>query len=98
MALKKKSNVEETAPIVTEEVAEEMVEATIEHNEAEVDEDLALRRLTNATTVVKNIFHLGDDYVITKFNDKGRSVDLTLNNREFTISVTIKDTEMYGIN
>ena len=32
------------------------------------------------------------------FNDKGRSVDLTLNNREFTISVTIKDTEMYGIN
>ena len=98
MALKKKSNVEETAPIVTEEVAEEMVEATIEYNEAEVDEDLALRRLTNATTVVKNIFHLGDDYVITKFNDKGRSVDLTLNNREFTISVTIKDTEMYGIN
>ena len=98
MALKKKSNVEETAPIVTEEVAEEMVEATIEHNEASVDEDLALRRLTNATTVVKNIFHLGDDYVITKFNDKGRSVDLTLNNREFTISVTIKDTEMYGIN
>ena len=98
MALKKKSNVEETAPIVTEEVAEEMVEATIEHNEAEVDEDLALRRLTNATTVVKNIFHLGDDYVITKFNDKGRSVDLTLNNIEFTISVTIKDTEMYGIN
>ena len=98
MALKKKSNVEETAPIVTEEVAEEMVEATIEYNEAEVDEDLALRRLTNATTVVKNIFHLGDDYVITKFNDKGRSVDLTLNNREFTISVTIKDTEMHGIN
>ena len=98
MALKKKSNVEDTAPIVTEEVAEEMVEATIEHNEAEVDEDLALRRLTNATTVVKNIFHLGDDYVITKFNDKGRSIDLTLNNREFTISVTIKDTEMYGIN
>lgn len=98
MALKKKSNVEETAPIVTEEVAEEMVEATIEYNEAEVDEDLALRRLTNATTVIKNIFHLGDDYVITKFNDKGRSVDLTLNNREFTISVTIKDTEMYGIN
>ena len=98
MALKKKSNVEETTPIVTEEVAEEMVEATIEHNEASVDEDLALRRLTNATTVVKNIFHLGDDYVITKFNDKGRSVDLTLNNREFTISVTIKDTEMYGIN
>ena len=98
MALKKKSNVEETTPIVTEEVAEEMVEATIEYNEAEVDEDLALRRLTNATTVVKNIFHLGDDYVITKFNDKGRSVDLTLNNREFTISVTIKDTEMYGIN
>ena len=98
MALKKKSNVEETTPIVTEEVAEEMVEATIEYNESEVDEDLALRRLTNATTVIKNIFHLGDDYVITKFNDKGRSVDLTLNNREFTISVTIKDTEMYGIN
>ena len=98
MALKKKSNVEETAPIVTEEVAEEMVESTIEYNESEVDEDLALRRLTNATTVVKNIFHLGDDYVITKFNDKGRSVDLTLNNIEFTISVTIKDTEMYGIN
>ena len=97
MALKKKKEVEESTTVVTEEVAEEMIEATKEHNEANIDEDLALRRLTNATSVVKNIFHLGDDYVITKFNDKGRSIDLTLNNPEFTISVTIKDTEVYGI-
>ena len=82
----------------TEEVTEEMIEATVSHNEEVTEEDNALRRLTNATTVVKGIFHLGDDYAVTKFNDKGRSVDLTLNNREFTISVTIKDTEMYSIN
>ena len=74
-----------------------MVEAVKNHNEAVIDEDHALRRLTNATTVVKEIFHLGDDYAITKFNDKGRSIDLTMNNPEFTVSITIKDTEVYGI-
>lgn len=78
------------------EVTEEMVEATKEFNEAE-QEDVALKRLTNATAVAKSIFHLGDDYVITKFNDKGKSIDLTLNNVDFTIAITIKDTEMYGI-
>lgn len=97
MALKKKKEVEDSTTVVTEEVAEEMIEATKNYNDSVHDEDHSLRRLSNATTVVKDIFHLGDDYVITKFNDKGRSIDLTLNNPEFTISVTIKDTEVYGI-
>ena len=69
----------------------------VEEDIVDTDEDTATQRLNNAVKVAKAIFHLNDEYVVTSFKDGGKTIDLTLNNTEFTISVKIKDTEMYGI-
>ena len=53
------------------------------------------QRLRLATNVVSSKFNLDSSYRVTKFDDKGKVVNLTLENENFTISVTIKDSERH---
>lgn len=101
MSLKKKATISEAEKKMfagAENMLNNVVSSEPTEEVAEVAEDIATRRLNNAVAVVKSVFHLNDEYVVTAFKDGGKTIDLTLNNPEFTISVKIKDTEIYGIN
>ena len=82
MALKKKT---ETIEEIAEEVAEEI---TSEHDIASVD------KLNKVTEIVSDKFGLDNTYHVTKFNDKGNKVELTLENLEYIVAVTLKNPEI----
>ena len=104
MALKKKKQVvEETTPVVEENI-EETAPLTPDEKEAiQADEKnreeagASAERLRLATTVISSKFGLDDTYRVTKFNDKGKVIDLTLESGDFIVSVTIKDSDRHGM-
>lgn len=104
MALKAKKKAEET-PVVEQEtpVTEESV---MTHEEKKViqkveenkkEEGANTKRLELATGVVSSQFNLGSDYKVTKFDDKGKIVNMTLENGDFILAVTIKDSDRHGM-
>ncbi len=84
MALKKTSK-EEVA--VTEEVVVE---------EANTREVASVDRLNTAIDLMCSKFGLDEEYVLTAFQDKGNSVKITMNNKDFEVACTIKNPELYG--
>ena len=99
MALKTKKkaeaevqNQEETTMMTAEEK-----EAIIEAEKVENKESADTRRLQLATNVVSKQFNLDPSYSVSKFDDKGKVVKLTLENREFILDVTIKDSDRHGM-
>lgn len=111
MALKTKKAkpVDQTEEVTTpapvqEEVAEKEPAMTADEKEAVTKAEekkeadgASTERLRLATKVVSDKFNLGNDYKVNKFDDKGKVVNLTLENHEFTIAVTIKDSERHGM-
>lgn len=100
MALKSKKKTE--APTVEETVVEEAM--TVEEKEViqKAEEDKAqdsadTQRLQLATNLVSGKFNLDPSYSVKKFDDKGKVVNLTLENNEFIINVTIKDSDRHGM-
>ena len=88
--------VEETKqeePVITEEEKEAIQKS--EENKKEQSADT--RRLQLATNVVSSQFNLDPSYSVSKFDDKGKVVNLTLENSDFIINVTIKDSERHGM-
>lgn len=103
MALKAKKKTE-TTPAVEETVVEKepaMTEAekeAIKNAEETAEQEGAnTERLRLATNVVSGQFNLDPTYKVSKFDDKGKVVNLTLENHDFIISVTIKDSERHGM-
>lgn len=90
MALKK---VEE----VTEVVTEEEVEVIQQEELVQSEEGANTERLKLATNVVSSQFNLNTEYKVNKFDDKGKVVNLTLENKDFIIAVTIKDSNRHGM-
>lgn len=91
--VKTTKEVVEKAPAMTTDEKEAVVKAE-EKKEAD---GASTERLRLATQVVSEKFNLGNDYKVNKFDDKGKVVNLTLENSEFTIAVTIKDSERHGM-
>ena len=88
--------VEETKqeePVMTEEEKEAIQKSEEKKKEQSAD----TRRLQLATNVVSSQFNLDPSYSVSKFDDKGKVVNLTLENSDFIINVTIKDTERHGM-
>ena len=75
-----------------EEVKEEV---TIE----EVSQDnKATKKMNKALALVFDVFDLEDKgYVMTAFKDKGNSCSLELANGDFTVGVTIKNCDAFGL-
>ena len=75
--------------------AEEVKEVTAE----EVSQDnKATKKMNKALALVFDVFDLEDrGYVMTAFKDKGHSCSLELANEDFTIGVTIKNCERFGL-
>ena len=88
--------VEETKqeePVMTEEEKEAIQKSEEKKKEQSAD----TRRLQLATNVVSSQFNLDPSYSVSKFDDKGKVVNLTLENSHFIINVTIKDSERNGM-
>lgn len=84
--------VEET-PVITE----DEVEAIQKAEEEEAKESADIMRLQLATNLVSGKFNLDPSYSVKKFDDKGKVVNLTLENIDFIINVTIKDSDKHGM-
>lgn len=108
MALKIKKA--EVAPVVEETVQEEVVqteeqsvltseekEAISKAEEEKERESADTQRLRLATNIVSGKFNLDPSYSVKKFDDKGKVVNLTLENKDFILNVTIKDSERHGM-
>ena len=93
----------ETTPAVEETKQEEPVmteeekEAIQKSEEKKKEQSADIRRLQLATNVVSSQFNLDPSYSVSKFDDKGKVVNLTLENSDFIINVTIKDSERHGM-
>ena len=72
-------------------------EAIQKAEEKETQESADTQRLQLATNLVSGKFNLDPSYSVKKFEDKGKVVNLTLENNEFIINVTIKDSERHGM-
>ena len=100
LSSKKKAD---TTPAVEETKQEEPVmteeeKGAIQKSEEKKKEQSAdTRRLQLATNVVSSQFNLDPSYSVSKFDDKGKVVNLTLENSDFIINVTIKDSERHGM-
>ena len=80
-------------PVMTEEEKEAIQKSEEDKKEQSAD----TRRLQLATNVVSSQFNLDPSYSVSKFDDKGKVVNLTLENSDFIINVTIKDSERHGM-
>ncbi len=80
-------------PVMTEEEKEAIQKSEEKKKEQSAD----TRRLQLATNVVSSQFNLDPSYSVSKFDDKGKVVNLTLENSDFIINVTIKDSERHGM-
>lgn len=84
---------QEETPVITEEEKEAIQKMVEEETEASAD----TRRLQLATNVVSKQFNLDPSYRVSKFDDKGKVVTLSLENSNFIINVTIKDSERHNM-
>ena len=94
------TNVEYVAPEdVESEMPMTMAEKEVikETEERQAEESADIQRLQLATNLVSNKFNLDPSYSVKKFEDKGKVVNLTLENNEFIINVTIKDSDRHGM-
>ena len=94
----KETAVEET-PVTEEQGAmNEAEKEAVKEQEKKVEETGAnTERLQLATNLVSSKFNLDDSYRVAKFDDKGKVVNLTLENGEFIVAVTIKDSDRHGM-
>ena len=69
----------------------------IQKEDMETHDNTSTERLELAVGIVSRNFSLGSDYRVTKFNDKGKVVDITMENDNFIISATIKDSDRQGM-
>ena len=72
-------------------------EAIQKDEEEKTKKSADTRRLQLATNVVSSQFNLDPSYTVSKFDDKGKVVNLTLENSNFIINVTIKDSDRHGM-
>lgn len=92
-AVVEETAVQEKEPVITQDEKEAIQKA--EEDKAKKSADT--RRLQLATNVVSGQFNLDPSYSVSKFDDKGKVVNLTLENSDFVINVTIKDSERHGM-
>lgn len=75
----------------------EEFEAIQKAKEEEENESADTMRLQLATNLVSKKFNLDPSYSVKKFDDKGKVVNLALENKDFILNVTIKDSDKHGM-
>ena len=103
--LKNKSDTEKIEKEVAEvrEISEEKnltkaeSEAIIKKQEEDESKGADTERLRRATALVSGKFNLDSTFSVSKFDDKGKVVNLTLENKDFVVSVSVKDSDKHGL-
>lgn len=47
--------------------------------------------------LVSKKFNLDDTFSVCKFNDKGKVMDIALENTDFVVSIQVKDSDKHGL-
>lgn len=90
--------VEETKAVVEEKnVTKEESEAIIAQQEKDKEAGASTKKLEKVTALVSGKFNLDDNYAVTNFKDGGKTIDLTLENKDFVLSVKVKDSARHGL-
>lgn len=109
MALKKKVKDQTKVEQAEQEVAEAKAvaeeknvtkaesEAIIAQQEAEKEAGASTKKLEKTVALISGKFNLDDSYAITNFKDGGNKLDLTLENKDFVLSVKVKDPDRHGL-
>lgn len=99
MALRKKvkdeTKIEQTEQAVEE--TKEESEAIIAQQEKDKEAGASTKKLEKVTALVSGKFNLDDNYAVTNFKDGGKTIDLTLENKDFVLSVKVKDSARHGL-
>lgn len=72
------------------------VQSAKAEDEAAVNE-ATTKRLNLLLGIVTKKFNLDDTYTVRQFNDKGKVMNITLENDEFSVAVVVKDSERHGL-
>jgi hypothetical protein len=72
----------------------EALQEDIKKDKAKVASTVTLEK---ALLLVAKRFNLGDDFVMTAFTDAGIRCSLTMSNKDFEVTVKVKDTEKHGL-
>ena len=59
--------------------------------------EATVKRLNLLLGMVSTKFNLDDTYTVRQFNDKGKVMNITLENEDFAVAVTVKDSERHGL-
>lgn len=73
------------------------VEAAKKADEKALSSGASSERLNLLLGLVSQKFGLDDTYAVCQFNDKGKVMTITLENADFNVAVTVKDSERYGL-
>ena len=72
-------------------------EVVVENEKKVAEEGVSTERLSLVSNLVSGKFGLDPSYRVTSFKDSTKSVALTLENEDFIVAVTVKDSERAGI-
>lgn len=100
MAIKKKDKNKEVKN-VPEEITEveQVEEVTTENNTTSNEEPFAtnMDRFNQAISIISNKFGLDNSYIVTGFTDRGKEIKVSLDNGDYSMVVTIKNSLKQGI-
>ena len=66
-------------------------------SDKKAQENVSTERLNLVLGLVSEKFDLDESYRVSQFNDKGKVVNVTLENEDFSVAVSIKDSARHGI-
>lgn len=73
------------------------VQSAKKADEQAVENGASSEKLNLLLGLVSSKFGLDDTYAVCKYTDKGKVMDISLENSEFVVSVTVKDSERHGL-
>lgn len=88
MGLRKKTETENELAVMSPE------ERSAIHD-SEPASAVSSERLNSATALVSRVFNIPEGFSVTKFNDKGKVIEVSLDGDDFIVSVTIKNSEKH---
>lgn len=91
--VKKQPSVEESESTLKSKLTDEEKQAAQKENE----DSATTEKIQLASDLVSRKFNLDSSYRVTQFKDNGKCLTISLENEEFSLSITAKDADMPGL-
>lgn len=95
MAKLKNKKVEETK--VAEDLNQDEVVVIKENEKNLEDTGASTEKMRKTTALLSNLFNLNESYRVTTFDDKDKVVKASFENRDFTVTIQVKDCYKQGL-